>query len=164
MTEPSTPQYQPAGLNRREVLKALMASGGALAVAAFLPSKWGKPMVEAGVLPAHAQGSICIELTFIESGYCASRPDLVCGNFDLWSYWQYVPGQFTPQEVIVEACGNIIPSSMLYTSGNTFYVFVNSADFNCPGYRKIYCITKEGCIGIWVSYPILSKKPAAPSP
>ena len=44
-------------INRRDLLKALGAAGGALAAAAFLPGKWAKPVVEAGVMPAHAQSS-----------------------------------------------------------------------------------------------------------
>jgi hypothetical protein len=47
-----------AVLSRRELLKALAAAGGALGAAAFLPGKWTKPLVEAGVLPAHAQGTM----------------------------------------------------------------------------------------------------------
>jgi hypothetical protein len=46
-------------LNRREVLKALAAIGGAAAASSFLPEKWVKPVVEAGTLPAHAQSSVC---------------------------------------------------------------------------------------------------------
>ena len=45
-------------LSRRELLKVLTAAGGAVGAAAFLPTKWSKPLVEAGVLPAHAQGSM----------------------------------------------------------------------------------------------------------
>jgi hypothetical protein len=45
-------------LSRRELLKALAAAGGALGAAAFLPGKWIKPLVEAGVLPAHAQSTM----------------------------------------------------------------------------------------------------------
>jgi hypothetical protein len=46
-------------LSRREVLKALAAIGGAAAASSFLPEKWVKPVVETGVLPAHAQSSVC---------------------------------------------------------------------------------------------------------
>jgi hypothetical protein len=47
-------------LNRREALKALAALGGAAAASALVPERWVKPVVEAGVVPAHAQSSrIC---------------------------------------------------------------------------------------------------------
>ncbi len=45
-------------INRREALKALAGIGGAAAASALVPEKWVKPVVEAGVLPAHAQSSI----------------------------------------------------------------------------------------------------------
>jgi hypothetical protein len=46
-------------LSRREVLKALGIIGGAAAASTLLPEKWVRPLVEAGVVPAHAQSSIC---------------------------------------------------------------------------------------------------------
>jgi hypothetical protein len=46
-------------IHRREAMKVLAAAGGALAAGAFLPARWSRPLVEAGVLPAHAQGSPC---------------------------------------------------------------------------------------------------------
>ncbi|GAB4425848.1 MAG: hypothetical protein Kow0031_05510 [Anaerolineae bacterium] len=45
-------------LGRRELLKALAATGGAITAATVLPGEWSKPVVEAGVLPAHAQSSL----------------------------------------------------------------------------------------------------------
>jgi hypothetical protein len=44
-------------MGRRELLKALAAGGGAIAVTAIVPGKWAKPVIEAGLLPAHAQAS-----------------------------------------------------------------------------------------------------------
>jgi hypothetical protein len=44
-------------LNRREMLKVLVAASGAMGAVAFLPAKWSKPVIEAGVIPAHAQSS-----------------------------------------------------------------------------------------------------------
>ncbi|MBN1148645.1 MAG: twin-arginine translocation signal domain-containing protein [Anaerolineales bacterium] len=56
-------------LSRREALKALAASSGALAAAAFLPARWTRPVVQAGVLPAHAQASQCLyDIHFDEGG------------------------------------------------------------------------------------------------
>jgi hypothetical protein len=51
------PMEEKKSLNRREALKTIAASAGALGAAAFLPGKWSKPLVEFGVLPAHAQGT-----------------------------------------------------------------------------------------------------------
>jgi uncharacterized protein YegL len=44
-------------MGRRKLLKALAAGGGAIAVTAIVPGKWAKPVIEAGLLPAHAQAS-----------------------------------------------------------------------------------------------------------
>lgn len=52
---------QPKKLSRRDALKILGAAAGAT-VLANLPSKWTKPELAAGVLPAHAQTSVCIAL------------------------------------------------------------------------------------------------------
>jgi hypothetical protein len=53
-----TPEEAPAKtLGRRELLKALAAAGGAVTASSLLPGEWAKPVVEVGVLPAHAQVS-----------------------------------------------------------------------------------------------------------
>jgi hypothetical protein len=44
-------------LSRRRLLKAIAAASGAVAASTLLPGEWIKPVVEAGVLPAHAQVS-----------------------------------------------------------------------------------------------------------
>ena len=41
-------------ISRRRLLKALAATGGAVSVSSLLPGKWVKPVVEVGMLPAHA--------------------------------------------------------------------------------------------------------------
>lgn len=43
-------------LSRREALKALVAATGAVALS-NLPQSWKTPIIEVGVLPAHAQGA-----------------------------------------------------------------------------------------------------------
>lgn len=42
-------------ISRRELLKLLTATAGAIAGSSTLPEKWTGPLVEASVLPAHAQ-------------------------------------------------------------------------------------------------------------
>lgn len=51
-------ESQEQTLGRRELLKALAATGGAVAMAGVVPTQWSKPVVEVGVLPAHAQISL----------------------------------------------------------------------------------------------------------
>ena len=41
--------------SRRKLLKALAVSGGAIVAGTVLPTSWIRPIVELGVLPAHAQ-------------------------------------------------------------------------------------------------------------
>ncbi len=50
-------------ISRRILLKTMIATGGGLAAAAFLPEKWVKPVVSAGVIPAHAATSSLIRHT-----------------------------------------------------------------------------------------------------
>lgn len=54
---------EPKKISRRQVIKLLTASAGA-ATMANLPNKWVKPVLNAGVLPAHAQNSSLPLYTF----------------------------------------------------------------------------------------------------
>ena len=42
-------------VGRRQLLRVLITAGGAVTTSAVLSSRWIKPVVEAGVLPPHAQ-------------------------------------------------------------------------------------------------------------
>jgi hypothetical protein len=42
-------------VSRRRLLRILAATGGAIAASGVLPARWTKPVVEVGVIPAHAQ-------------------------------------------------------------------------------------------------------------
>ena len=53
----------PKQINRRKMLKGVLAAGGAITAAAFLDGKWLKPVVKTGILPVHAQASICEDYT-----------------------------------------------------------------------------------------------------
>jgi hypothetical protein len=44
-------------LSRRQALKTILAAGGGVTAASFIPSQWLKPVVRSGVLPVHAQAS-----------------------------------------------------------------------------------------------------------
>jgi hypothetical protein len=56
-------------IGRRDALKMLAASAGAVLGAAALPAKWMKPVVETGVLPVHAQSSNTITISYYASIY-----------------------------------------------------------------------------------------------
>jgi len=109
-------------LNRREVLKTLAAGSGALAAAAFLPSKWSKPVIQAGVLPAHAQASCNITLEFIRVGRCGSCPG---GNE---AYVHYTPSGSPPTSVNTYYGGLGVPSNLVLDTAGYFYLY-----FALPG-------------------------------
>jgi hypothetical protein len=46
---------------RRKILKAISGAGGVMAAGGILPHKWSRPLVDAVLLPAHAQTSACTE-------------------------------------------------------------------------------------------------------
>jgi hypothetical protein len=69
-------------LSRRELLKILAATGGAAAASSMLPGKWTHPLVEGGVLPAHAQVSVVIPDTIVKLSW---GPPLEVYDLDLRS-------------------------------------------------------------------------------
>jgi hypothetical protein len=54
-------------ISRRDAMKILTAAAGATALA-NIPSKWSKPGLEVGVLPAHAQTSVITVLHSLAAG------------------------------------------------------------------------------------------------
>ncbi len=76
-------------LGRRQLLKAIAATGGAVAASSLLPGEWAKPVVEVGVLPAHAQVSEG-QATFRLS--CDSLP----GGGDISGVFNYTITQIQP--------------------------------------------------------------------
>jgi len=49
-------------ISRRQFFKILLAAGGGLTAAAFVPNQWVKPLVQTGVLPVHARASVVYHL------------------------------------------------------------------------------------------------------
>lgn len=84
---------QEGTISRRQALKVLAAAGGAIAASTMIPNRWGKPVVEAGILPAHAQQlspTPTITITFfdclardVQTGQGQTYPD---GILETWSY------------------------------------------------------------------------------
>jgi len=74
----SEEESQKGMLSRRRLLKTILATGGAVAASTLLPSKWAEPVVEVGLLPAHAQVTEPTEEPTEEparySLYCDSLP------------------------------------------------------------------------------------------
>src|SRR5688572_23142029 len=58
-----SPDNEVNQLSRRQALKALLAAGGAAGLSA-LPERWETPVLEIGLLPAHAQTSPSIHPVF----------------------------------------------------------------------------------------------------
>ncbi len=54
---PRTKSTPDENISRRKILKAVAALGGAFAGTALVPGKWSSPVVDLGVVPAHAQAN-----------------------------------------------------------------------------------------------------------
>lgn len=55
-------------IGRRQLLKAIAAAGGAVTAASVVPGQWAKPVIEAGMLPAHAQSSFNLTAVITNAG------------------------------------------------------------------------------------------------
>ena len=141
-------------LNRRDALKVLGAAGTGLVTATLLPGKWDKPTMQMGVLPVHAQSSLCnVVLEYVREGVCQQFPGLACGNFNHVAQFSYTPVDLTPFQVSAIVCGASISCGMLAGVPGTVYVLVNRADLNCWGTRRITITFVGGCTGVWELSP-----------
>ena len=61
-------------VSRRQLLKTLIAAGGAVTASTLLPGEWAEPVVEIGVLPAHAQASPTPSVTPSLPNPCTTPP------------------------------------------------------------------------------------------
>lgn len=60
-------------ISRRRLLKAITATGGAVVASQAFPTQWVKPVVEAGVLPAHAQASPVTTVSNIQKTFTGTN-------------------------------------------------------------------------------------------
>ena len=123
-------------LSRREVLKALAVVGGAAAASALLPEKWLKPVVEAGVLPAHAQSSNYVVHCHIHDLAFSRIPGMVkewvpaAGNFQLEVLSEVVPhAAGLPIFIVFEI-------KRPFHSSNRIFLFWDTIDSNSDGIAK----------------------------
>lgn len=93
-------------IGRRQLLKALAAAGGAVTAASVIPGEWAKPVIEAGLLPAHAQSSFSLTAT--------GRGGTGVGNISTSSTSNLDPGQLeitvqvTPRLADIEIAENVL--------------------------------------------------------
>ena len=155
-----TPSADYPSLHRRELLKVVAAGGGALAAAAFLPNKWTRPVINAGVLPAHAQATQCSELTITLIDACRYVPEGQCSGDDEYNFlihadWSPATND-QPVSVILHWCG--WPQQILYTTfdgGDGIFSSVdleiaNPVDLPCDTYPsflvELWLTFENGCI------------------
>jgi hypothetical protein len=149
-------------VSRRELLKALAASGIALTAVASLPARWVKPFVEAGLLPAHAQGSICAKLFANNYPPNCFTPGS-CQGFDSGWLMSYLPQDLKIIDVEFTAGGLGCADPIRYGWGpdrpGYFWLYFNQADFQfCTEYRATMIVTFEGgCIGVFDTHSSITK-------
>lgn len=100
-------------LSRRDALKILGAAAGA-SVLANLPSKWTKPEIAAGVLPAHAQTSGTHTVTAGISDPAAN----FCSSFDSTATIT-PPDSGIPLHFVINTNGNVAVNPPLSGTINT---------------------------------------------
>ena len=159
-------------ITRREVLKTLAASGGALAAAAFLPEKWTKPVVEAGVLPAHAQASLCATISLVR-GLVTCDNETTCPPGWLFSaIFSFTPADLALSFVDMDICGTVVPSAFKAVPGfsDQFYLFYNitpeEAMAICGGgayTAHVVATFASGCNGVFTEVGGGNRRPAGES-
>jgi len=133
-------EQTPLTNNRRAALKALAAATGAAGLAA-LPTRWSKPAVMVGAVPAHAQTSCVTNALLIENvedfslyNYAGSEePDLMgltfmawnCGTGCLW-FWMENSGSSDTFNVTIL---DDISFPVTLNTGEEFSVAVNLDTF-----------------------------------
>ncbi len=124
MEDPATPTLSQEAspketLGRRQLLKAIAATGGAVAASSLLPGEWAKPVVEVGVLPAHAQVSegggpasfIALCATFPSGGNVAQTSTIT----NIRPYVQLSSGSASLAGITVTMTPNVLSGSPTFS-------------------------------------------------
>lgn len=125
---------KPQKLTRRQALKALAAATGVVALV-NIPEKWEPPIIESGLLPAHAQGSPTASTLAISSLRRVSTGINDCNtligpgsSFNVSFDYQDVTGNVTTSESTILYSGTItgipdvipLSSSFVQVSGDNY--------------------------------------------
>jgi len=128
-TEIKSPEQS---LNRRELLKVLAAASGGLTAAAFLPARWLKPVIETGVLPAHAQATCCLEISYAYNADLVETNNM-CFVEGLVNYQDCLGRMDTLDYVFhLEIEGFVIPN-LIYDREGDGYAGTIEFHFSYPG-------------------------------
>jgi hypothetical protein len=103
----------PQNISRRQLLKSLLITTSGLTAVAFVPQKWIRPVVKAGVLPVHAATSKTTSYEMSING----TPTAGTGTFTIHNLNVYIYDTLTGDpganiEVRVENC---VPTATLGT-------------------------------------------------
>jgi hypothetical protein len=99
-----------SSLSRRELLKTLTAGGGALVASALLPDEWTSPVVQSGVLPAHAQSTFCPTIFIKDILSCEIGDGIECSDPEnMLVYVNWSPSWSThPVDIVVQWCNSVM--------------------------------------------------------
>ncbi len=100
-TTASQEQARKLTVGRRRLIKVIAATGGAAAASFLLPGKWFQPVIDVGVLPAHAQVS---STTSRFSLICDSTPG--GGDISIPSV-NFIIRNIQPQLVRISGTGSV---------------------------------------------------------
>lgn len=153
-------------LGRRELLKILAAAGGAATLSGGLPGRWVRPVVEAGLLPAHAQTSgatLTNPSAAPQSGTCTGSTGVPGILFGMQMDY------LSPTGAVL--AGSVIRQSFLFEpTGLTGANEKTLAGSNISGDGVSGAITYDNCIGfsnnttLYLTLQLVDANGAASSP
>ena len=134
-------------LSRRDAIKLLGAAAGATALA-NLPSKWSKPELVSGVMPAHAQTSAC--LVFTAEVIATSGGSIPLGWANPSSYY---PAGAVGDVFYYEDCGTDCIYGWIYSYNGDFSADLSvSATIRVRTFSQTLDVVIDSSTGTFSSY------------